>query len=68
MMAEVTILENERRRIAFDLHDDFGALLSSIKINLQNLNTTDTEDEKIIHKTDLYIDSAMEKIREISKI
>lgn len=67
MMAEVTILENERRRIAFDLHDDFGALLSSIKINLQNLNTTDIEDEKIIHKTDLYIDSAMEKIREISR-
>jgi signal transduction histidine kinase len=67
MMAEVAILEKERRRIAFDLHDDLGALLSSIKINLQNLNTIDKEDEKIIYKAELHIDNAMEKIREISR-
>lgn len=67
LMAEVSILENERKRIAFDLHDDLGALLSSIKINLQNLDIADPGDKKIISKTEVYIDSAMEKIREISR-
>lgn len=67
MLIEVTVLEKERKRIAFDLHDDLGALLSSIKINLQSLTTDNKEDIEIINKLESHIDNAMEKIREISR-
>jgi signal transduction histidine kinase len=33
-LKDIQLLENERARIAADLHDDLGSLISAIKINL----------------------------------
>ncbi len=33
IFAEITIRENERKRIANDLHDSLGPLLSAVKLN-----------------------------------
>jgi len=64
--AEITTLENERRRIASDLHDDVGPLLSAIKIQINHLEGHDDDEHKLIEKSSKYIDDIIQKMREIS--
>ncbi len=66
LAAELLLLENERGRIAADLHDELGSLISSIKLNLECLGTVNPDDAVILEKTGRYIDTTMQKIREIS--
>lgn len=66
LRAEVELLEKERARIASDLHDDIGPLLSAIKMNLHLLDTTDKNDLLIIGKTTGHIDHTASRLREIS--
>ncbi|HSC53866.1 MAG TPA: sensor histidine kinase [Phnomibacter sp.] len=64
--AEITTLENERRRIASDLHDDVGPMLSAIKIQINHLEGQDDAERKLIGKSSKYIDDIIQKMREIS--
>ena len=64
--AEIDTLENERKRIAADLHDELGPLLSAVKLQINNLETLDPGDLQIIGKSSQYIDSIITKLREIS--
>lgn len=64
--AEIDTLENERKRIAADLHDELGPLLSAVKLQINNLETTDPGDLMVINKSSEYIDSIITKLREIS--
>jgi two-component system, NarL family, sensor kinase len=66
ILAEITTLENERRRIASDLHDELGPLLSAVKLQINNLETTDEFDIKLIEKSSGHIDDIIQKLREIS--
>src|ERR1700733_12989933 len=66
IQAEIDTLENERKRIASDLHDELGPLLSAVKLQINNLETTDPEDILAIDKSSKYIDSIITKLREIS--
>jgi two-component system NarL family sensor kinase len=66
LVSEILLLENERSRIAADLHDELGSVISAIKLNLECLNTTDEQDIRILERTGSYIDTTMQKIREIS--
>ena len=66
IVAEITILENERKRMAADLHDSMGPLLSTIKLNLHSINVTDEPDIKIIEKSGKYIDEVIHGLRQIS--
>ncbi len=66
IQAEIDTLENERKRIAADLHDELGPLLSAVKLQINNLDTTDPDDLQIIRKSSQYIDSIITKLREIS--
>lgn len=63
---EVELLETERGRIASDLHDDIGPLLSAIKMNLHLLDTKDKNDLLIIGKTTGHIDHTAKRLRDIS--
>lgn len=47
LVAAVEIQETERRRIARDLHDDIGSLLSATRLYLRQLNTEATKDRTI---------------------
>jgi two-component system, NarL family, sensor kinase len=64
--AEIETLENERRRIAADLHDELGPLLSAVKLQINTLDTTDVSDLKLIEKSSQHIDNIIKKLREIS--
>lgn len=66
IQAEIDTLENERKRIASDLHDELGPLLSAVKLQINNLETTDAGDLQLIGKSSQYIDSIITKLREIS--
>lgn len=63
---EVELLEAERGRIASDIHDDIGPLLSVIKMNLHLLNTKEKNDLIILGKTTTHIDQTAKRLREIS--
>lgn len=64
--AEITTLEKERKRIASDLHDDVGPLLSAIKIQINHIEGHSDEEQKLIVKSSKYIDDIIQKMREIS--
>lgn len=63
---EINTLENERKRIAFDLHDDLGPFLSSMKLRLNLLHTTDPRDIVIVGEVGDYISEIVQRIRDIS--
>lgn len=64
--AEITIQENERKRIATDLHDSLGPLLSSVKLQINSLDSTSSNDQHIIHKAGRHLDEIITNLREIS--
>ncbi|HEY4149188.1 MAG TPA: sensor histidine kinase [Chitinophagaceae bacterium] len=66
IQAEITTLENERRRIASDLHDDLGPLLSAVKLQINSVEVPDGEDRELIERSGMYIDNILSRIREIS--
>jgi two-component system, NarL family, sensor kinase len=66
IQAEIDTLENERRRIAADLHDELGPLLSAVKLQINNIETAGEEDQLLVAKSGQHIDSVIQKLREIS--
>ncbi len=64
--AEVEILEAERKRIATDLHDEVGPLLSVIKMQVNELHPTNEIEEIILQKSNNQIDEVVQKFRNIS--
>jgi len=66
ILAEITAMEKERARIANDLHDDLGPLMSVAKIQVDNL-TVEDEKEKLQQQHALdHLDNLLFRMREIS--
>jgi signal transduction histidine kinase len=66
IFAEITIQENERKRIAGDLHDSLGPLLSAIKLNIGSVDVHQEEDRVVLEKTGKYLDEIIGSMRQIS--
>lgn len=64
---QLQYIEDEKERIAIDLHDDLGSLLSAIKMRLHSLNSQDEKLEQHIALAEEQIDVVMEKIRRIAR-
>ena len=64
--AEIQIQENERKRIASDLHDSLGPLLSAVKLNISSIEVTHPDDQRVIQKTSRYLDEIIGSMRQIS--
>ena len=60
--------EKERRRLAKDLHDGLGPLLSTVKMAISSLSQMENEPKikEIIHNTDYVISEAIRSLKEIS--
>jgi signal transduction histidine kinase len=66
IFAEIIIRENERKRIANDLHDSLGPLLSAVKLNISSVEIEDAGDRAVLEKTGGYLDEIIGSMRRIS--
>jgi two-component system, NarL family, sensor kinase len=64
--AEINTLESERKRIAGDLHDELGPMLSAIKLQINHLEPSDESETAALEKSSEQIDMIMKRFREIS--
>lgn len=66
MKAEIESIENERRRIAADLHDEIGPMLSAVKIQVNYFEPEGEEEKAVLQKSSNQIDQVIRRFREIS--
>jgi signal transduction histidine kinase len=66
ILAEIKTLEKERSRMATDLHDELGPLLSSVKMRMNLLDILSADDQQELEKINEHIDNIIKRMREIS--
>jgi two-component system, NarL family, sensor kinase len=66
ILAEISAMERERTRIANDLHDGIGPLLSVIKFSIDGMECKEAEDTEQLKKATRQIDEVMEQMRGIA--
>ncbi len=66
ILAEISTLEKERKRIAADLHDELGPVLSSVKLRMNCLDINSDEDKEELEKLNQHVDDIIKRMREIS--
>lgn len=66
IFAEITIREAERKRIATDLHDSLGPLLSAVKLNISSVDIDNAGDREVMDKTAKHLDEIIGSMRQIS--
>ena len=66
LLTEITTLEKERSRMASDLHDEVGPVLSAVKLRINSLDIHNEPDRKQVEKTNAQIDNLLKRMREIS--
>ena len=64
--AEIDTLENERRRIASDLHDELGPMLSAVKLQINHLEPSDESEIIALERSSAHIDEIIQRFRDIS--
>lgn len=64
----ITSQEKERKRIAQDLHDEVGAMLSVVKLNVARIEKKTEEKAKVLAaETKTYLDDVITQVRRISR-
>jgi len=66
MLSEISTLEKERTRIATDLHDELGPVLSTIKFKIDSVQSSDAEETKQLEKASNQVDGLVSRLREIA--
>jgi signal transduction histidine kinase len=66
IFAEITIRENERKRIAGDLDDSLAPLLSAVKLSIGSVEVKSQADREVLDKTTGYLDEIISSMRRIS--
>lgn len=64
--SEINALENERKRIAADLHDDLGPVLSAAKMKLSGISGVDGHNAQLVGKSMEYIENISGRLRSIA--
>jgi signal transduction histidine kinase len=66
MLAEITTLESERKRMAADLHDELGPIVAGIKLKLNSLDVHEKQDQITLENVHGNINELIGRMREIS--
>lgn len=66
IQAQIMIQEQERKRIANDLHDSLGPMLSTVKLYMHSIAVDNETDRESLDKASGYIDETIKNLREIS--
>lgn len=66
LLTEINTLEKERSRMAADLHDEVGPVLSAVKLKLSSLDIHSESDREEVERTNRQIDGLLKRMREIS--
>ena len=66
IIAEITTLENERKRTAADLHDELGPILSAVKFQINSFDLMSEEDRQNLEKANRNIDEIISRMRGIA--
>lgn len=66
ILAEIAAMERERSRIANDLHDDLGPLLSVIKFQVDTARGASAGDSTLLQEASHQLDGLIARVREIS--
>jgi signal transduction histidine kinase len=64
--AEINTLESDRKRIAGDLHDELGPILSAIQLQINHLEPANKSEAEVLEKSSKQIDGVIQRFREIS--
>jgi len=64
--AQIMMQEQERKRIANDLHDSLGPMLSTVKLYMHSIKVSNESDKESLNKASNYIDETITNLREIS--
>ncbi len=67
VFTEIRALEKERKRIAIDLHDDFGQLISIIKMQVGSLRAQTTHEKEQLRLAIGYLNDAALRTRSMSE-
>jgi signal transduction histidine kinase len=59
-------MEKERARIAADLHDDLGPVLSVIKFQVDHVQSVDEDEKELLAKTSEQLDGLIDRMREVA--
>lgn len=66
ILSEIAAMEKERGRLAADLHDDLGPLLSVIKFQIDTVEVKAIKDEQQLQSASHQLDHLMDRLRDIS--
>jgi len=61
--AEIYTSEEERKKLASDLHDDLGPILATIKIYVNALSKKDDQDKQLIDNINKYLDGGIMRVK-----
>lgn len=64
--AEIYTSEEERKKIASDLHDDLGPILAAIKIYVNALSAQSERDQELIRNINKYLDRGIMRVKVIA--
>lgn len=65
VVRDMSLIEEERKRISIDLHDDLGSTLASVRMDLENVLVDMPENIRII-KTIGHVENTRQRIKEIA--
>lgn len=66
MLAEINTMERERTRIAADLHDELGPVLSTIKFKIDSVQVKDRDDAEQLNHASRQVDGLVGRLRQIA--
>ena len=66
IQAQIMMQEQERKRIANDLHDSLGPMLATVKLYMHSITVDNDADHEALGKASDYIDETIGNLREIS--